>query len=101
MKKTTRSILLIGSIFTLLTGAGCNKSPSSATVAHVTDTEVTDHVRASLNQNNLTNINVVTTNGDVRLTGVLDNQSQIDEAIKVALASDGAHTIHNELTVKK
>jgi osmotically-inducible protein OsmY len=29
-------------------------------------------------------IAVVTTNGDVRLTGMLDSQAQIDEAIRIA-----------------
>jgi osmotically-inducible protein OsmY len=105
MNKTTVTILFILSLSTILTGAGCSKSPPPATpVAHVTDEEVTDHVKTSLHQNNLTKgyyITVVTLKGDVRLTGELDNQAQIDEAIKVALASDGAHTIHNELTIKK
>lgn len=46
-------------------------------------------------------INVATLKGDERVIGVLDDQSQIDEAIKIARASDGAHTIHDELTIKK
>jgi osmotically-inducible protein OsmY len=32
---------------------------------------------------------------------MLDSQAQIDQAIKIARASDGAHTIHDELTIKK
>ncbi len=47
------------------------------------------------------NISVVTLKGDVRLIGILDSQSQIDEAIKIARAADGAHSIHNELAIKK
>jgi len=47
------------------------------------------------------NIQVVTAKGDVRLIGVLDSQAQIDEAMKIVRAADGAHTIHNELTIKK
>lgn len=105
MNKTAGSIVLILTLSTILTGVGCSKAPPpAATVAHVTDTEVTDHVKASLHQNDITKgyyISVVTLNGDVRLTGELDNQTQIDEAIKIATASDGAHTIHNELTLKK
>jgi osmotically-inducible protein OsmY len=30
-----------------------------------------------------------------------DSQAQIDEAIKIARASEGAHTIHNELNLKQ
>lgn len=48
-----------------------------------------------------TDITVVTLKGDVRLTGVLDSQAQIDEALRIARAAEGAHTIHDELTVKK
>jgi hyperosmotically inducible protein len=43
----------------------------------------------------------VTLKGDVRLIGVLDNQLQIDEALRIARASEGAHTIHDELTIRK
>lgn len=43
---------------------------------------------------------VATTKGDVRLTGVVSSQAQIDTAISVVRAAEGARTIHNELTVK-
>jgi hyperosmotically inducible protein len=46
-------------------------------------------------------ITVVTLKGDVRLTGVLDSQAQIDDAIRISRAAEGAHTIHDELTLKK
>jgi hyperosmotically inducible protein len=46
-------------------------------------------------------IQVVTLKGDVRLIGVVANQAQVDEAIKIARAAEGGHTIHDELTVKK
>jgi len=46
-------------------------------------------------------ITVVTTKGDVRLTGILDSQAQIDEAIRIARAVNGVHAIHHELTIKK
>ncbi|MCE9661709.1 MAG: BON domain-containing protein [Burkholderiales bacterium] len=91
---------------------GCSKSPeasatlpaASAAVANVTDTDVTEHVKTALLQNESLkgfDIKVVTLKGDVRLIGVLDNQAQIDEAIKIARASDGAHSIHDELTIRK
>ena len=64
---------------------------------------MTEHVKTALLQNESLkgfDISVVTLKGDVRLIGVLDSQAQIDEAIKIARASDGAHTIHDELTIR-
>lgn len=92
--------------------AGCSKSPqatatlpaASAAVGNVSDIDVTEHVKTVLHQKESLkafDITVVTLNGDVRLTGMLDSQAQIDEAIKIARASEGAHTIHNELTLKQ
>ena len=71
---------------------------------NVSDVDISEHVKTALLQNDMlkgANITVVTLKGDVRLTGMLDSQAQVDEALKVARASDGAHTIHDELTVKK
>ena len=96
---------------TMLMG-GCSKSPEatattpalSTAVGNVSDIDVTEHVKTALQQNDSLkgfDIKVVTLKGDVRLIGVLDSQAQIDEAIKIARASDGAHSIHDELTIKK
>ncbi|NNM51959.1 MAG: BON domain-containing protein [Pseudomonadales bacterium] len=66
--------------------------------------DVTHHVKTALIQNESLkgyDITVVTSNGDVRLTGILNNQAQIDEAIKIARASEGVHAVHDELTLKK
>ena len=91
---------------------GCNKAPestvsapaASTASANVVDIDVTEHVKTALHQSDVLkgfDITVVTLNGDVRLNGVLDSQAQIDEAIRIARAADGAHTIHEELTIKK
>ena len=45
-------------------------------------------------------INVVTSKGEVQLTGFVDNQSQIDRATAVARAAEGAGSVRNELMVK-
>jgi osmotically-inducible protein OsmY len=77
---------------------------ASAAVGNVSDIDVTEHVKTALNQNDSLkgfDINVVTLKGDVRLIGMVDSQSQIDEAVKIARASDGAHTVRDELTIKK
>ena len=65
---------------------------------------ITEHVKTALQQAESLkgiDITVVTSKGDVRLTGVLDSQAQIDDAIRIARTADGAHTIHDELTLKK
>ncbi len=90
---------------------GCSKPPevsiaspsASAPEGHVSDSAVTEHVNTALRQTESlkgVDISVVTLNGDVRLTGTLDNQAQIDDAITIARAADGAHTIHDELTIR-
>jgi osmotically-inducible protein OsmY len=106
-------LLLAAAAVLLATGAGgCGKPPevsvasaaASSSAGNVSDIDVTEHVKTSLNLAQSlkgADITVVTLKGDVRLTGVLDNQAQIDDAIRVARAADGAHTIHDELTIKK
>ncbi len=92
--------------------SGCSKSPqetpttpaASSAEGQVLDIDVTEHVRTALQQNDMLkafNIQVVTIKGDVRLIGALENQVQIEEAIRVARGSLGVHAIHNELTIKK
>lgn len=96
---------------------GCNKPPqplaasvdsSSASAVgvnvNVNDVDITTNVKtALLRVPGLEgfDINVITLKGDVRLVGVLDRQAQIDDALKVARAADGVHSIHDELTLKK
>jgi osmotically-inducible protein OsmY len=112
MNKRTKSFAFAAAMTATMLAGGCSKSPeatatspvASAAVGNVSDIDVTEHVKTALQQNDSLkgfDINVVTLKGDVRLVGVLDSQAQIDEAIKIARASDGAHTIHDELTIKK
>jgi hyperosmotically inducible protein len=46
-------------------------------------------------------IGVVTRNGEVQLSGFVDNQSQIDRATEVAKGVEGVKNVINELAVKK
>ena len=91
---------------------GCSQAPAPTTApttaatadANVADIDVTTNVRTALAQDPALkgfDIGVVTLKGDVRLTGVLAEQSQIDEALKMARAAAGAHSVHDELTLKK
>jgi osmotically-inducible protein OsmY len=112
MNTRTRVVALAAVMTAALQAGGCSKpqevkapSPAaSAAVGNVSDIDVTEHVKTALHQNEALkgfDITVVTLNGDVRMTGVLDNQPQIDEALRIARAADGAHAIHDELTIRK
>ena len=68
------------------------------------DVEVTQGVKDALLQDRALksfDIAVVTTKGDVRLTGLVENQGQIDSALAIARGVKGVHSLHDELTVKK
>ncbi len=112
MNKHTHALLLAAAMTATMLVGGCNKSPeataqsqaASAVVGNVSDIDVTEHVTTALRQNDLLkglDIHVVTLKGDVRLIGMVNNQAQIDAAIKIARASDSVHTVHDELTIKK
>ncbi len=112
MNKRTTALAFAAVMTATTLAGGCSKSPEvtatsaagSAAVVNVSDIDVTEHVKTALHQNELLkgfDISVVTLKGDVRLSGVLDSQAQIDEALRIARASDGAHTIHDELTIKQ
>ena len=89
----------------MLLVAGCSKPPpATAATGNVADADVSEHVKTALQQNDSLkgfDITVVTLKGDVRLIGMLDNQAQVDDAIKIARAADGAHSIHDEFTIRK
>ena len=91
--------------------AGCSKPPASPVAAstaptdgaQVSDIDVTEHVKTALLQSATLQgqeIAVSTLKGDVKLVGVLASRAQVDEAIRIARAAQGAHSIHDELTVK-
>jgi PBP1b-binding outer membrane lipoprotein LpoB len=115
MNPRTEHFLVAAALSAALLAAGCSQPPAppapmaatpaaSAAMANVSDMAVTEHVQTALNQSDALkgfDITVVTTNGDVRLNGIVDTQAQIDEALKVARAAEGSHTIHDELTIKK
>ncbi len=112
MNKRTKYLSIAAAMAATLLAGGCSKSPDAtatssvapAVAGNVSDIDVTEHVKTALHQNELLkgfDITVVTLKGDVRLVGVLDSQIQIDEALRIARVAEGAHTIHDELTIKK
>lgn len=109
--KSINQVFLLTACCTMLLTA-CNKAenpsatltPAASAVANVSDADITIHVKSALDKEpGLAGLDiaVVTTKGDVRLTGVVSSQTQIDTAISAARAAQGAHTIHDELTVKQ
>lgn len=75
---------------------------SSVPVA-VSDATINNDVKtALLRDEELKNfeIMVVSTKGDVRLTGALSSQSQINQAILITEGVEGVKTVHDELTLQ-
>ncbi|MDO9282736.1 MAG: BON domain-containing protein [Methylotenera sp.] len=109
MKVSAARLILCTTVITMMI-AGCNKpqdatalsKSNSALKVEVKDGEVTRRVQVALaNDEKLSgfDITVATLKGDVRLTGLVNDQSQIDHAKKIARNTDGVHSIHDELSV--
>lgn len=100
------------SAIALLLFMGCNKPsealhvliPTASKSSSVPDSEVSQKVQIALLSIpgfETFDIDVVSRKGDVRMLGVVDFQSQIDAALKLARETDGVYTINNQLTVKQ
>jgi hyperosmotically inducible protein len=109
MKTNTKKCI----IFALILGglaistSACRKpqesSPTTSTLSsEVADSVLTMKVKAALVENETLrpyHIDVVTTNGDVGLTGFVDTQTQIDLAIELVRKIQGVHAIHEHMTI--
>ena len=90
----------------------CNKATEPAPMApsaptslgtKVDDTVITSNVKTALLADaaiKSMDISVVTVQGEVQLSGVVDNQAQIDQATQVATNIVGASSVKNDLRVK-
>jgi len=70
----------------------------------VDDGIVTARVKAALlNDTSIKSrdIAVVTRQGEVQLSGFVDNQGQIDKALQIAKATEDVRTVSNEMSIKK
>ena len=80
------------------------KAADATVGAKVDDSIVTTQVKSALladaNVKSL-DIAVVTRNGEVQLSGFVDNQGQIDQAVKVAKGVSGVQSVSNQMSVKK
>ena len=113
MNRRSRTLLHASLLATAaLVMSGCSKPPvpadaPTATIpagGNIADNDITMNVRTALGQDPVLkgfDISVVTLKGDVRLAGTLNEQSQIDEALKMARSAQGAHSVHDELVLKK
>lgn len=72
--------------------------------ASLDDVLVTERIKTALrNEASFkgTDIQVMTLKGDVRLSGVVSNQQQLEEALKLARGVDGVRSIQDELRINK
>lgn len=112
----TLSLLLLGTV----TLTACNKSAPTSTTAPddktavvpvadssvpvaISDANISNDVKTALLRDDQLkdfDITVVSTKGDVRLTGVLNSQSQISQAILITEGVVGVKTVHDELTLR-
>lgn len=78
--------------------------PSTTMGEKIDDTVITTKVKTALLADDTVkgmDISVNTTMGEVQLTGVVDNQMQIDKAVEVAKAVEGVQRVQNGMTIKK
>jgi hyperosmotically inducible protein len=112
MKTRAKFLLLSTSLLAVLMLAGCNKPQDSTSTikadttisSEIKDSEITVKVKTALLVDDAVkgfDITVVTTKGDVRITGVVDTQAQFDQVDKIVRGIEGVHSVHDELTIKK
>lgn len=86
-------------------GAGADTSGASSSAGTMIDDGViTTKVKAALLADSTISgmdINVETRQGEVMLSGFVNDKAQVDKAVQVASAVDGVKKVNNKMTVKK
>ena len=80
------------------------KGTSTTMGTKIDDATVTGRVKSALLADpdiKSLDISVLTYNGEVQLTGFVDNQRQIDQAAEIARATEGASSVKSELKIKQ
>lgn len=70
---------------------------------NVLDADVSTNVKLALMNNSgfsTLNIDIVTTNGDVSLTGLVNSEAQKKAIVDLVREVDGVHAIHEHLSIK-
>jgi len=106
-----RLLVLIVSVTGVLSFTGCgktqenaNKSAAGTTVGtEIDDSIITAKVKSKLLADSDIkgfDFKVETHKGDVQLSGFVDNQAQIDRAIKITLSVEGVKNVDNKVSLK-
>jgi hyperosmotically inducible protein len=103
-------VIMVGAAMLMV--SGCEQQPTmtpapytSETVpAEPSDLALTADVKSALLEApeiNMYDISVASNKGDVRLTGLLGTQAQIDETVRLVKLVKGVKAVHNELAIKQ
>jgi osmotically-inducible protein OsmY len=81
-----------------------SESTTLTTSVDPADTELANQIQSALSRDEITaslSILLLVSEGDVRLTGVVDNQLQLDQVIKVVKSVNGVRNIDDQLSLKQ
>jgi hyperosmotically inducible protein len=81
-----------------------NETTGTTVGTKIDDSVVTTRVKSALLGDPTIksfDIAVVTRKGEVQLSGFVNNQDQIDHAIKIARSVPGVHSVTNKMSIKK
>lgn len=88
---------------------GCDKVTNHSNqhaedTAPISDLDIATNVKNALLKDDTVkafDITVIVSNGDVRLTGVVNNTAQLEQALRLARSTEGVRAVHNELKIKE
>ncbi|MDQ3268465.1 MAG: BON domain-containing protein [Pseudomonadota bacterium] len=106
-----RLLVLILSVTGVLSFTGCGKTQENAkksAAGTTVGTEIDDSITTAKVKSKLLgdsdikgfDFKVETHKGDVQLSGFVDNQAQIDRAIKITLSVEGVKNVDNKVSLK-
>jgi hyperosmotically inducible protein len=106
-------LLFAATVLSAMFVGACDRTPQvsaslpavadAASAAQVEDVDVTTGVKTALLRDEALkglDITVVTMKGDVQLSGQLETQSQIDQALIAARQVGGVHSVHDSLSLR-
>jgi hyperosmotically inducible periplasmic protein len=104
-QRMARCFILMGAAFTLLNGCDARHDGGTPLVSATAETEIEDsvitkNVSAALRDESPTRsgyFNVETRNGNVYLSGYVDNKDQIDRAIRITRGVEGVKDVESKV----
>lgn len=81
-----------------------SESKTPLTTNDAADTKLANQIQSALSRDEITaslSILLLVSDGDVRLSGVADNQLQLDQVIKVVKTVNGVRNIDDQLILKQ